>query len=86
MGELLNELKCPEEQGGPTDTLLPVLPAVGTDDVLFRFGSHRPEVPADAKALHAQALRRLLTGAEELHHQVLERTERFEEKDSEAGL
>lgn len=85
MGELLNELKCLEEQGGPADAVLPVPPAVGTDDVWLRVRSHRPEVPADAEALHSQALCRLLTGAEELHHQVLERTENFQ-KDSEAGL
>lgn len=72
MGELLSELKCPEEQGGPTDAVLPVLPAEGADGRLLRFRAHWPQIPADAEALHAQALRRLLARAQELHHQVLE--------------
>lgn len=72
MGELLSELKCPEQQGGPTDAVLSVLPAVGADGGLLRFRAHGPQVPTDAEALHTQALRRVLTRAEELHHQVLE--------------
>lgn len=82
MGELLDELKGPEEQCGPTDTLLHILSAVSTDDALFCFCSGRPEVSTDAQALYSQALCRLLTSAEELHHQILE-WERFKEKDSE---
>lgn len=74
MGELLDELKGLEEQCGPADTLLRALSAVSTDDALFGFCSRRPEVPTDAQALYSQALCRLLAGAEELHHQILERT------------
>lgn len=74
MGELLGKLKGPEEQRGPTHTLLCVLSAVRTGDALFCFCSCRPEVATDAQALHSQALCWLLTGAEELHHQILDRT------------
>lgn len=55
MGELLDELQGPEEQGGPIDILC-VLSAVGTEDTLFSFCPCRPEVPADAQALYTQAL------------------------------
>lgn len=73
MSKLLDELKGPKEQRGPADILFHVLSAVSTDGILFCFCSQRPEVATDAQALHSQALCRLLTGAEELHHQVLER-------------
>lgn len=74
MGELLDELKGPEEQCGTTDTLLHILSALSTDDALFCFCSCRPKVPTDAQALYSQALCWLLTGAQKLHHQILERT------------
>ena len=73
MGELLDELKGPEEQRGPADALLRALSAVSTDDALLRFCPRGPEVPTDAQALYSQALCRLLAGAEELHHQILEK-------------
>ena len=85
MGELLNELKGPEQQGGPADAVLRVLYAAGADDVLLCPGSRRPEMPTDAEALHSQALCRLLAGAEELHHQILERKDRLKGEDSAAG-
>lgn len=83
MGELLNELKGPEKQCGPADAALCVLSAAGADDELLGPRPRRPQVPADAEALHAQALCRLLAGAEELHHQILERTDRWKGKHSE---
>ena len=77
MGKLLDELEGPKEQCGPTDTLLHVLSAVSTGGAQFRFCPRRPKVPTDAQALYSQALCRLLTGAQELHHQILERTRKI---------
>lgn len=77
MGKLLDELKGPKEQCGPTDTLLHILSAVSAGGAQFCFCSCRPKVPTDAQALYSQALCRLLTGTQELHHQILERTRKI---------